>query len=91
VELSGHGEYLRKLQPEERGGRQDLIADLQLLGHRLWYDQELTGGQSWWSHILEEVRTAEVFVFALTPESMATLACKHKPLIRLDLSRRKNG
>ena len=55
-----------------------LAEDIQALGHIVWFDQELSGGQGWWDQILEQVRNCEVFVFALDPESLNSTACKRE-------------
>jgi hypothetical protein len=33
-----------------------LAKDLKDLGHVVWLDQELTGGQAWWDQILARIR-----------------------------------
>jgi serine/threonine kinase PknH len=33
---------------------------------QVWFDQELGGGDSWWHKILEQIRTCEVFIVALS-------------------------
>jgi len=53
-----------------------LVHDLQSSGIDVWYDQTLTGGQRWWDNILANIRECDVFVFALSPESWDSEACK---------------
>ena len=53
-----------------------LIKDLQDVGINAWHDQTLTGGQRWWDNILENIRECDIFVFALSPESWDSEACK---------------
>lgn len=53
-----------------------LIQDLQAVGIDTWYDQSLTGGQRWWDNILANIRECDIFIFALSPESWASEACK---------------
>ena len=55
---------------------QALAQDLEMAGHQVWFDHKLTGGQAWWDQILEHIRQSELFVFALTPESMDSYPCK---------------
>lgn len=57
-----------------------LAHDLETMGHRVWYDHELQnrGGQSWWDMILEQIRQAELFIFSLTPESLASEPCSRE-------------
>lgn len=52
-----------------------LAADLSELGNEVWFDKELTGGQAWWDLILTRIRDCDVFVFALSPESLESPAC----------------
>lgn len=52
-----------------------LVSDLKQIGCRVWFDQELSGGQSWWDRVLKEIRDSEVFVLALTPRSLKSEAC----------------
>ena len=53
-----------------------LVEDLQAVGVSTWHDQTLTGGQRWWDNILESIRGCEVFIFALSPESWESEACR---------------
>jgi hypothetical protein len=55
---------------------QALADDLQLLGYRVWFDQDLVGGQKWWDAILEQIRQCDGVIFALTPESLASKPCE---------------
>jgi hypothetical protein len=52
-----------------------LAADIEELGHDVWFDKELTGGHIWWESILQAIRNCEVFVFALSPESLNSHPC----------------
>lgn len=53
-----------------------LVEDLQAVGTTTWYDQTLTGGQRWWDNILSNIRNCEVFIFALSPSSWESEACR---------------
>lgn len=33
---------------------------------QVWFDQELGGGESWWNKILEQIRSCDVFIVALS-------------------------
>src|ERR1700739_1711261 len=33
---------------------------------QVWFDQELGGGDSWWNQILEQIRSCDVFIIALS-------------------------
>ena len=53
-----------------------LVEDLQSVGIETWHDQTLTGGQRWWDNILANIRESEIFIFALSPESWESEACR---------------
>lgn len=76
-----------------------LAEDLATMGHAVWYDQALTGGQRWWDNILEKLRDSTLFMPILTPEALDSQACKRelqyaaalgKPILPLLLSREIN-
>ena len=67
-----------------------LAQDIDDLGHVVWFDQELSGGQSWWDKILENIRDCDIFVMVLDPKALSSVACKreytyaselHKPIL----------
>jgi len=49
---------------------------LQAIGVNTWHDQTLTGGQRWWDNILSNIRDCDLFIFALSPESWESEACR---------------
>lgn len=49
---------------------------LEANGHRVWYDQELHGGEPWWDGILTQIENCDVFIFVLSPASAASPACQ---------------
>jgi hypothetical protein len=53
-----------------------LVDDVEALGHTVWFDQELSGGQAWWDQILSMIRRCDLFVFALDPAALNSTACK---------------
>lgn len=55
-----------------------LEKDIEALGHSVWFDQELSGGQSWWDKILETIRHCDIFVLALSPEALDSIACNRE-------------
>ena len=52
-----------------------IVADLETGGYGVWFDQELSGGQRWWDVILDELRTADVLLYALTEASIVSPTC----------------
>jgi hypothetical protein len=53
-----------------------LVTDLADMGHEVWYDQEVEGGQIWWDNILTHIRWCDLLVFALTPHSIESYPCQ---------------
>ena len=63
--------YARK----DREAVQALTGDLERARNAVWLDNELTGGQAWWDTILGQIRACNLYMFALTPESLKSRAC----------------
>lgn len=57
-----------------------------LHAHEVWYDQRLYAGQDWWKEILRRLDWCEVFVYLLSPDSVASLYCRRE----LEIARRLN-
>ena len=55
-----------------------LVQDFRDDEHETWFDQKLEGGQLWWDTVLSEIRKSEIFVTALTPESLESQACQRE-------------
>src|SRR5262249_46628272 len=55
-----------------------LVEDVEALGHTVWFDHELSGGQAWWDQILSTIRCCDVFVFVLDPAALNSVACKRE-------------
>ncbi|MCY4062453.1 MAG: SUMF1/EgtB/PvdO family nonheme iron enzyme [Chloroflexi bacterium] len=58
-----------------------------LHAHDVWYDQRLYAGQDWWKEILRRLDWSEVFVYLLSPDSVASLYCRRELEIALRLKR----
>jgi hypothetical protein len=43
---------------------------------QVWMDEQLGGGDAWWTAILGEIRESTVFVFALSDKSLYSKPCK---------------
>lgn len=52
--------------------------------HDVWYDQRLYAGQDWWKEILRRLDWCEVFIYLLSPDSIASLYCRRE----LEIARR---
>ena len=70
---------------EDESAVSALAADIASLGHQAWFDSDLSGGQAWWDRILDRVRDSDVFVFALSRESLKSTACDSRVALRRDL------
>ena len=75
---------------EDAVGVDELHQNLTDAGNIVWFDSELRGGEDWWHSILEEIRSVDVFVFVLSPDSARSRACRreltyahhvHRPII----------
>jgi len=49
--------------------------DIKGLGNTVWFDEDLAGGEAWWSKILDEIRKCDIFIFLLSSESSKSKAC----------------
>ncbi len=58
-----------------------------LHAHEVWYDQRLYAGQDWWKEIRRRLAWCEVFVFLLSPESVASRNCLRELAIARKLKR----
>lgn len=52
-----------------------LLALMRRTGQEVWLDDELGGGEAWWQAILEKIRECEVFIIALSNNSLASKPC----------------
>lgn len=64
-----------------------VAADLGSLGHEVWIDHQLSGGQAWWDQILAAIRDCGLFVFLLHPRSLDSLACTRERAYALALGK----
>src|ERR1700754_408551 len=55
-----------------------LVNDLQQARVGIWLDKHLGGGQAWWSEILDEIRSATVFLFAISDKSLKSTPCRNE-------------
>ena len=52
-----------------------LADDIDRLGYATWLDHDLNGGRAWWEQILTQIRDCEIFVMALSTDSLRSTAC----------------
>jgi hypothetical protein len=53
-----------------------LVDDLERARVQVWLDEELVGGEAWWTVVLEQIRGCEVFLFALSDQSLYSKPCR---------------
>ncbi len=61
---------------EDQETVRELQADFSSMGNHVFFDQELSGGQSWWSSLLEQVRRCDVFVPVVGGSWLDSLPCQ---------------
>ncbi|OBG98557.1 hypothetical protein A5697_15535 [Mycobacterium sp. E3251] len=61
---------------QDKAAIQDLLKALRDARQHVWVDETLGGGDAWWRTILEEIRGCDVFVFALSNNSIASKPCQ---------------
>jgi len=76
--------YSRENQDIAKG----LIQDLKSLEHKVWYDEDLSGGKVWWDHILKKILECDLFVYVLSPNSLDSYACKSELSYAIALNKR---
>lgn len=54
----------------------EVFGDLDRANREPWRDLEMTGGLRWWDEILERIRSCDLFVFLLSPDSIGSRACR---------------
>src|SRR5215475_2713247 len=64
-----------------------LARDLEEAKRQVWFDHNLVGGDAWWASILENIRQATVFIFALSDASLHSKPCRLELDYAIDLGR----
>lgn len=72
---------------ENQEAVKSLALDLGELDYQVWFDNELTGGQTWWDQLLAKIRECDSFAFGLSPESLDSQACKLERTYALNLGK----
>jgi TIR domain-containing protein len=64
-----------------------LARDLEAAKRQVWFDHNLVGGDAWWDSILRNIRSATVFLFALSDASLHSKPCRLELDYAFDLGR----
>jgi serine/threonine kinase PknH len=60
----------------ERELLERLTKALRQAHEQVWLDEELGGGEAWWGEILEQIRACDVFIVALSKNSLESKPCQ---------------
>ncbi len=72
---------------EDRARVGALLDDLKQGGYAVWMDHALRGGQAWWDTICAQIVDCEIYLFQLSPASLASRACRAEYEYALALGR----
>lgn len=61
---------------QDRSAIDGLLIVLRRTRQGVWLDDELGGGEAWWQTILEKIRECDVFIVALSNNSLASKPCR---------------
>lgn len=61
---------------QDRSAIDALLLVLRRTRQGVWLDDELGGGEAWWQTILEKIRECDVFIVALSNNSLASKPCR---------------
>jgi len=61
---------------KDRETVRELVADLTEMGHTVWFDQRLVGGDAWWQTILDHLRRCDVVVATLSENYLNSHPCQ---------------
>ena len=64
--------YFRHDEPAVRA----MVRDLERASVQVWLDEDLGGGDAWWTEILKQIRSCTVFLFALSDNSLFSKPCR---------------
>lgn len=55
-----------------------LVDGLRRIGHEVWFDRELSGGESWWASILSNIRASDALILAVSVKELESDACQRE-------------
>lgn len=72
----------------DREAAEALAGVLGELGHDVQFEHKLAGGQVGWYQVFDSIKDADLFIFALTPQSLRSYSCKTERDYALALNKR---
>jgi hypothetical protein len=79
---------------QDRSAIDNLLGALRKTKKPLWFDEELAGGEAWWRVILDQIRSCEVFLVAVSDHSLGSKPCQaelgyaqalHRPILPVQI------
>jgi class 3 adenylate cyclase len=61
---------------QDEAAVRSMVSNLQQAHVQVWLDENLGGGDAWWSEILGQIRGCTVFLFALSDNSLSSKPCR---------------
>jgi hypothetical protein len=61
---------------QDRTAIDPLTTALRRARQQVWFDDELGGGEAWWKEILEQIRSCQVFIVALSNHLLESKPCQ---------------
>jgi serine/threonine kinase PknH len=61
---------------QDRSAIDNLLAALHKTKKPVWLDEELAGGEAWWRVILDQIRSCEIFLVAVSNHSLDSKPCQ---------------
>jgi serine/threonine kinase PknH len=61
---------------QDRSAIDPLTTALRRARQQVWFDDELGGGEAWWKEILEQIRSCDVFIVALSNHLLESKPCQ---------------
>ncbi|MGH3557626.1 MAG: TIR domain-containing protein [Mycobacterium sp.] len=61
---------------QDRSAIEPLTTVLRRSREQVWFDEDLRGGEVWWNEIMEQIRSSEVFIAALSNHWLKSKPCQ---------------
>ncbi|HET7534180.1 MAG TPA: toll/interleukin-1 receptor domain-containing protein [Nocardioidaceae bacterium] len=65
----------------------EIVSGLRKLGHEVWMDTSLVGGQTWWDEIVRKVADCDGFLTIVSHHSLSSVACQRELRWAIDLGK----
>lgn len=73
---------------EDIGKIKSLEEDLVIIGHDVWFDEGINGGQKWWDTILEQIKNSDIFIIGLSQDYLNSSVCQSELSYAIKLKKR---